>query len=220
MSDNKGIFDSVLGVLFENSGGQDAPPVSAPAEPVAQAAPPRVVTTMGGTAAPASRATDSSLIETIRANTFGIASDYASFAAAAKLLEEIIPDETMRFKAALASSKIPAAKIADALQSKHVQALEAVAAAYRSERDSKFKVDVQDKLDEAARLGSENQDIENRIAKMQNDILENRKRQAKLTGSAETARVMIEGTDGGFENARQVVAAELAGLADRIKTLN
>jgi hypothetical protein len=216
MSDDKGILGSVLGALFEDSGA----PVAQPTAPVSQSTSPNVVTSMGGAGASLPVAADASLIETIRTSAFGVASDYATFASAAKLLEGIIPDETMRFKAALASSKIPATRIADALLGKHVQALEHVAASYRTERDGKFKTDVQDKLDEATRLGSENQDIENRIAQLQKDILENRKQQAKLSGAAETARVMIEGTDSGFENARQVVAAELSGLADRIRNLN
>jgi hypothetical protein len=148
---------------------------------------------------------DADLVNKIRAGTFAVPSDYVSFMDAAKLLEGIIPDEGMRLKAALASSKFSATQIAEALSTTHTEALNGVAALYKTEREKKFAKDVTSKLADAKPLGS--------------DIQANRTKQAALSGEAESARVLIEGADANFASAQATVAAELVALTNKIKSL-
>ena len=214
MSEGKGILGSVMGALFESDEAPTAVTPLAP-YPASRTLPPTVVTTAAG-AAPI---IDQNLVDTIRSSTFAVSSDYATFIGAAKLLEGIIPDETMRLKAALASSKISAGQIANALTTTHAQALEGVVVAYKGERDKKFAKEVDAKLAEATRLGKDNKAIEQQVAQLQASVVANRAKQAELTGQAESARVLIEGTDANFATAQASVSGELTALSNKIKAL-
>lgn len=212
MSEEKGILGSVMGALFEAEDAEKSvqPTVAVPA---ARSVAPLTVTSTTGASV------DQGLVDKIRASTFAIQSEYMTFINAAKLLEGIIPDETMRLKAALASSKISASEIARALTTTHIQALDGVAGIYKSERDQQFAKDVETKLAEAARLGNENKNIESQVAQLQATIVANRTKQAELTGQAGSARILIEGTDTNFATAQATVAAEIATLSNKIKAL-
>ena len=218
MSEGKGLLGSVMGALFE---AEDTPtePVQAAPKATAPNAPPPVVTSPIGNLQSASSGVDADLVDKIRAGTFAVSSDYVSFMDAAKLLEGIIPDEGMRLKAALASSKISAAQIAQALSTTHTDALNGVATLYKNEREKKFAKDVTSKLSDANKLGSDIHALEKQVAQLQANIQTNRSKQAALTVEAESARVQIEGADANFATAQATVAAELVALTNKIKSL-
>ena len=218
MSEGKGLLGSVMGALFE---AEDTPtePVQAPPKATARNAPPPVVTSPVGNPQSTSSGVDADLVDKIRGGTFAVSSDYVSFMEAAKLLEGIIPDEGMRLKAALASSKISAAQIAQALSTTHTDALNGVATLYKNEREKKYAKDVTSKLSDANKLGSDIHALEKQVAQLQANIQTNRSKQAALTVEAESARVQIEGADANFATAQATVAAELVALTNKIKSL-
>jgi hypothetical protein len=209
---------SVMGALFEP---EDAPADSPQDTPrsTAPIIPPPVVSSPMGSLQTAVQGVDADLVNKIRSGTFAVPSDYVSFMDAAKLLEGIIPDEGMRLKAALASSKFSATQIAQALATTHTDALNGVVALYKTEREKKFAKDVTSKLSDAKRLGSDIQALEKQVAQIQADIQANRTKQAALSGEAESARVLIEGADANFASAQATVAAELVSLTNKIKSL-
>ena len=208
---------SVMGALFE---AEDTPTESPHDTPKPTApVPPPVVTSSMGNLQTAIAGVDADLVSKIRTGTFAVPSDYVAFMDAAKLLEGIIPDEGMRLKAALASSKFSATQIADALSTTHTQALNGVGALYKTEREKKFAKDVTSKLSDAKRLGGDIQALEKQVAQLQADIQTNRTKQAALSGEAESARVLIEGADANFAAAQATVAAELVALTNKIKSL-
>ena len=218
MSEGKGLLGSVMGALFE---AEDTPaePVRNTPKATAPNAPPPVVTSPVGNPHIAATNVDADLVDKIRTGTFSVPSDYLSFMEAAKLLEGIIPDEGMRLKAALASSKISAAQIAQALSTTHTDALNGVATLYKNEREKKYPKDVTSKLSDANKLGSDIHALEKQVAQLQANIQTNRSKQAALTVEAESARVQIEGADANFATAQATVAAELVALTNKIKSL-
>jgi hypothetical protein len=218
MPEGKGLLGSVMGALFEAEEAATDSANSAPAKVSSVVQPPIVTSTAGGMQ-PASAGIDPDLLNKIRVGTYGISSEYVTFMDAAKLLEGIIPDEGMRLKAALASSKVSSTQIARSITTTHGKALSDVVAQYKSERDKKFKKDVADKQAESTRLGTEIQALEKQAADIQAIIQSNRAKQAALSGEAESARILIEGADDNFAVAQSAVSAELAALANKIKSL-
>lgn len=229
-------LSGLKGMILED----DVPAKRAPAEPeapaaVAPAAAPRSNpahpapgTGFVANSAPAPMA-DSPMYANLMSVTLARATAYTALTEAMTPLEEIIPDEMTRYRAAFALIKKSRTldQVVQAIDMQHLEALEEEVARFEVQAKSKQHQDVQSRIDESASLKARidaanarvvelRRELEEQVAAIEKSIQQDRQRVSEMDRAVEENRQAIASVQRQFDGAAAAVRENLTSAKAKI----
>ncbi len=223
---------------------EDAPPKKAPQEPAAQEAAaasstpsaPAARAAQPSPAAPAARApapqpaaTNSPMYANLMSLTLARQTAYTALTEAMTPLEEIIPDEMTRYRAAFAVIKKNRTldQVVQAIELQHLEALDQEVARFAVQAKSKEYTDVQAKQEEAGKLKANidaanaqivqlRQQFEERVRAIEDSVQRDRQRTEEIEREITDNRAAIDSVQRQFDSTAQAVRQHLESAKAKI----
>lgn len=216
-----GLFDGLKGLVFEEDPKAAATPTAAQPQVAAQLAGAAPII-----AAPATVGLNTAMIEAIRKATLSRNTAFTQLAQAAEALADLIPDQTMRLKAAYRTNGAgrTAKQITEAIDV-HLQDVSGEELRFNSMIETKLRTEVgslnQLAADAEAAVNSDHARIEQltaQIATLQQDIVQKTAMANQAKIDAATRAAEIEQSRNEFKAAANTVRTELEVMKNAITT--
>lgn len=217
-----GLFDGLKGLVFE----EDPKAAATPTAAAPQVAVPAQAGAAPIIAAPATVGLNTAMIEAIRKATLSRNTAFTQLAQAAEALADLIPDQTMRLKAAYRTNGAgrTAKQIAEAIDV-HLQDVSGEELRFNSMIETKLRTEVgslnQLAADAEAAVNSDHARIEQltaQIATLQQDIVQKTATANQAKIDAATRAAEIEQSRNEFKAAANTVRTELEVMKNAITT--
>lgn len=216
----------------QSAGGPAADPAPASAAPV-QARPLGAATAASAqpvaAAAAAPVARDSAMFTNLMGLTLARQTAYTALTEAMTPLEEIIPDEMTRYRAAFAVIKKNRTldQILQAIDLQHMEALEQEVARFGVQAKNKEFTDVQTRMDESNQLKAKieaanaqvqnlRRELEERVKTIEDSVQRDRKRAEELEHEVQQQRAQIDSVQRQFDSTAQAVRESLTTAKAKI----
>lgn len=231
------LLSGIKDALFEEEQPAKTQPGSAAAEPAAAAAPVQGRPAAPGSAAGAApvsapsvpAARDSAMYTNLMGLTLARQTAYTALTEAMTPLEEIIPDEMTRYRAAFAVIKKNRTldQIVQAIDLQHMEALEQEVARFGVQAKNKEFTDVQSRTDESNQLKAKieaanaqvqnlRREMEERVNTIEESIQRDRKRAEELEREVQQHRAQIDSVQRQFDSTAQAVRESLTTAKAKI----
>ena len=232
------------GLILEDEVPKRAPAAEAPAAPAAAPTRPGgtpapgqgfVATPAGAPASaptqagPAMAGTNSPMFANLMSVALSRVTAYTALTEAMEPLQEIIPDEMTRYKAAFALIKKSRTleQVVQAIDLQHIEALEEEVARFGVQAKNKQFQDVQQRLDEAdgikARIDAANarivqlrQELEAQVKTIEDGVARDRQRAQEIDRAVEESRQAIASVQRQFDSAAAAVREQLTSAKAKV----
>lgn len=212
------MWDKISTVLFVDEGKKEEPKAATPAQGTATtAAPPAGIAAMDVMAS--TSGVNPEFIAAIRKAVFGKTTALTSLIEAADKLQNIIPDQTTRFKAAYATagSGRTVQQIAAAADI-HLADVEGEELRFKAAVDNKLGTEISHLEATASSAATQITNLQRQLEETQQRILQLTQQQAEASAQASQKKIELQTTSEQFKAAAQTVRSEIQALRQTVLT--
>jgi len=215
------VFNKLKSMLYEDDASAPAPAQAPPAQGTS------IGTVQMPSSAPSSfgaSTLNADMVTAIRKAVFGRNTAFTQLLASSEALADVIPDATMRLKAAhkTGGAGRTGRQIADAVDV-HLQDVDGEELRFKTMIEQKLGVEVgaleqqsRNAAAQAVQFSSEIEQLQARVVSLQRDIGEMNMKASGLQHDATTKRAELDGAHAQFKSAAQAVRTELNGSKSAI----